>query len=364
LQYVIYFIYNIDNIYKFTKEYKNIAMLYIFIKMFTIFCFLLLTSIVNASIIDRFHNWVSQFDIHFRDDSHFSEIYRKWVSNDKLIDFVNSQNMSYTLGHNQFSGMDTDDFRKYVQLYAVTIPDTLVQTSTNMENLQSLPISVDWVSTGAVTPVKDQGQCGSCWSFSTTGALESAYFNKYGTLVSFSEQQLVDCDNLQNGGRDHGCNGGLMDNAFSWIQKNGGLCSEKDYPYVSGSTKTAGTCSKTCKVDSNSKVQKFVDVSPNSDDEMMTALTKQTVSVAIEADQPAFQLYKSGVFTGSCGTTLDHGVLVVGYGKEGSLDYYTVKNSWGTTWGLNGYIKLGRGPSYNNGKGQCGVLMEASYPVL
>jgi C1A family cysteine protease len=275
---------------------------------------------------------------------------------------------NYTMGINQFTDLTSTEFDKNV-IHGGFIGSTSSlrgKSKCSQYSYQQLkvPSSIDWRELGAVTPVKDQGQCGSCWSFSTTGALESAYFNKYGTLVSFSEQQLVDCDNLQNGGRDHGCNGGLMDNAFSWIQKNGGLCSEKDYPYVSGSTKTAGTCSKTCKVDSNSKVQKFVDVSPNSDDEMMTALTKQTVSVAIEADQPAFQLYKSGVFTGSCGTTLDHGVLVVGYGKEGSLDYYTVKNSWGTTWGLNGYIKLGRGPSYNNGKGQCGVLMEASYPVL
>lgn len=183
-------------------------------------------------------------------------------------------------------------------------------------------------------------------------------------MLSFSEQQLVDCDNLQNGGRDHGCNGGLMDNAFSWIKKNGGLCLEQNYPYVSGTTTVSETCKTTCSVNTNSKIISFIDVLPNSDSAMMTALTKQPVSIAIEADQPAFQLYKSGVFTGTCGTKLDHGVLVVGYGTEGTNDYYTVKNSWGETWGTGGYIKLGRGANYNRGAGQCGMLMQGSYPEL
>jgi C1A family cysteine protease len=96
----------------------------------------------------------------------------------------------------------------------------------------------------------------------------------------------------------------------------------------------------------------------------MSAIARQPVSIAIEADQIDFQLYKSGVFTGSCGTTLDHGVLVIGYGTEKGEDYYLVKNSWGTSWGEKGYIKLGRGPQYNNGEGQCGILLEASYPLL
>jgi len=319
-----------------------------------------IAGIFSTSIIDRFHEWVELFHYHFENDAHFYDVYRKWSINDRFIQVTNAQNLSYTLGHNQFSGMDSVDFSKYL----LSIRGDLHEPNYVQSDTVNAPSSVDWVKLGAVTPVKDQGQCGSCWSFSTTGALEGAYFVKYGSLVSFSEQQLVDCDNLQNGGRDHGCNGGLMDNAFSWIKKNGGLCSESDYPYVSGTTKTAGTCKTTCHVNSNSKVLSFVDVKPNSDSAMMEALSKQPVSVAIEADQPAFQLYKSGVFTGSCGTTLDHGVLVVGYGTDGANDYYTVKNSWGETWGVGGYIKLGKGPSYNNGAGQCGVLMEASYPVL
>ena len=329
-------------------------------KLLILLCVCLFSKSFSTSIMDRFHEWVETFHFQFRDDAHFYDVYRKWATNDRFIEVSNSQNLTYVLGHNQFSGMDSSDFRKYLLAFEKPYVDANYISQT----VEAVPKSVDWVSAGAVTPVKNQGQCGSCWSFSTTGALEGAYFLKYGTLLSFSEQQLVDCDTFSNGGKDHGCNGGLMDNAFTWIKKNGGLCSEQDYPYVSGTTKTAGTCKTTCSVNGNSKVQSFVDVKPNSDDAMMSALAKQPVSVAIEADQPAFQLYKSGVFTGTCGTSLDHGVLVVGYGTDGTLDYYTVKNSWGNTWGESGYIRLGRSSSYNKGAGQCGLLMEASYPVL
>ena len=196
----------------------------------------------------------------------------------------------------------------------------------------SPPSEVDWVSAGAVTPVKDQGQCGSCWSFSTTGALEGAYFVKYGTLVSFSEEQLVDCDNWKHGGHDHGCNGGLMDNAFAWINDNGGLCSEFDYPYVSQNGATGQSCQTECSLVKGSQIMDYVDVPPSSDNEMMSAIALNPVSVAIQADQREFQLYSSGVFTGSCGTNLDHGVLTVGYGTENGEDYYLVKNSWSSSW--------------------------------
>ena len=155
-----------------------------------------------------------------------------------------------------------------------------------------------------------------------------------------------------------------MDNAFSWISKNDGLCLESAYPYVSGTTKTAGTCTKSCKNVAGSDILSHVDVHPASDSAFMTALAKQPVSVAIEADQREFQLYKSGVFTGTCGTNLDHGVLAVGYGTDGANEFYKIKNSWSATWGEKGYIRIGKGASYNGGKGQCGVLMQASYPVI
>jgi C1A family cysteine protease len=335
----------------------------------------LTTSLVSSDqLLERFSRWSKQFNIAYSSDAHYDTTFRKWTDNDAFIERINAKNFTYSLGHNQFSGMDADEFRSYLWRQGIMRgePDVIVVRDKLVESaeLSSLPVSVDWTKTGAVTPVKDQGQCGSCWSFSTTGALEGAYFLKYASLASFSEQQLVDCDTLKNGGRDHGCNGGLMDNAFSWINKNGGLCSEEAYPYVSGTTKTAGTCQTTCKVVSGSGLAKYVDVAPSDDVLMMTAVSMQPVAVAIEADQREFQLYKSGVFTGTCGTNLDHGVLVTGYGTLNNVDYYAVKNSWGTSWGLNGYILLGKGTNpdtnsaYNHGNGQCGVLMEASYPVL
>ena len=186
---------------------------------------------------------------------------------------------------------------------------------------------------------------------------------KYGELVSFSEQNFVDCDTRANGGSDMGCHGGLMDSAFDWAAKWGGVCTEADYPYTAGTTKERGTCNTKCAKNSKVAPKSHTDVQVNSDSAMMSALAQQPVSIAIEADQTAFQLYKSGVFTAACGTNLDHGVLAVGYGTLDGQDYYKVKNSWGTSWGMDGYILLARGVSQK--EGQCGILSgPPSYPNL
>ena len=311
---------------------------------------------------NRFSLWLKEYLINVKNEDHRHHLFENWLSNDDYIQHVNEQNLTYTLGHNKFSGMSQSEYIDYFNLKNIFF-DHQHGRNDELDSVE-LAESVNWVESGGVTPVKDQGQCGSCWSFSTTGALEGAYYNKYGNLLSFSEQQLVSCDNFKHGGHDMGCKGGLMDTAFQWIEQNNGLCLESDYPYVSGTTKKSGSCEENCAIVSKSAIHDYKDVTPNSDNAMMSALMQQPVSIAIQADQKEFQLYQSGVFTGSCGTELDHGVLVVGYGTENGEDYYLVKNSWSTSWGDNGYIKLGRGSQYNSGAGQCGMLMQGSYPIV
>jgi len=317
---------------------------------------------------EKFINWMKEHNVKAENGERFVQWLQNFANNDDIIESHNAKKASYTLGHNKFSHMSNEEFKVYMNLKkmerpADMEPPAFIHTASNTTVMAD---SLDWVAKGAVTGVKDQGSCGSCWSFSTTGALEGAYQIKNGNLKSFSEQNLVDCDNRQGNprGTDMGCNGGLMDSAFSWTQKNGGLCSEADYPYVSGTTRTAGTCAQSsCTLDSKVAPKSYTDVQKNSDSAMMSALNKGPVSIAIEADQSAFQLYKSGVFTEACGDNLDHGVLAVGYGTQNGQDYYKVKNSWGTSWGMDGYILLERGGSQKTG--QCGMLSgPPSYPNL
>jgi|Transcript_95477 cathepsin L len=313
---------------------------------------------------EKFFNWLSQHKIAAASGEHFVTMLQNFANNDDIIEAHNKGNHTYTLGHNQFSHMTLDEWRAYVKLGLKKDTESKAPfTHAAPANMMALPASIDWSEKGAVTGVKDQGQCGSCWSFSTTGSLEGAYQIKYGDLVSFSEQNFVDCDTRDNGGTDMGCHGGLMDSAFDWAKKWGGVCTEAAYPYTSGTTKERGTCDTTCAKNANVAPKSYTDVQKNSDSAMMSALAQQPVSVAIEADQSAFQLYKSGVFTAACGTQLDHGVLAVGYGTLDGTDYYKVKNSWGTSWGMDGYILLERGVSQK--EGQCGILSgPPSYPNL
>ena len=339
-----------------------------------IVCIALLSASVSATVMDRFYNWAETHKIAVPEGEHeFLHLLMNWKNNDRLIEETNAKNLTYTLGHNAFSGMSSEEFAEHMHfgLNMELIAGSASSLRGGFDSVVSVPASVDWRTEGAVTPVKNQKSCGSCWSFSTTGALEGIYAIKRGNLVSFSEQQLVDCDFIRAGGTSLGCNGGDMQSAMEWIGKNNGLCTEQAYPYVSGTTQTNGPCQKTCSVVSGSDISTTVSVSANSDSAMMTALAQQPVSVAIEADQSSFQLYKSGVFTGSCGTNLDHGVLLVGYGTMNGLDYYIMKNSWGSSsWGDQGYMYMGKGNDpasgkpYNGGHGQCGVLMQGVYPVL
>jgi len=207
-----------------------------------------------------------------------------------------------------------------------------------------------------VTPVKNQGDCGSCWAFSATGSIECNYAIAHGQLNSLSEQQLVDCSVSEG---NLGCDGGEMDSAFKYVMKEGGLCSETEYPY----TAKDGKCqSSTCGTKYD-PVKSYTDVTKQDEQALEDAAVLGCVSVAIEADQFAFQYYSSGVLTGTCGTNLDHGVLVVGYGTESGQEYWKVKNSWGTSWGEDGYVLICKDCNQNGNQGECGINDDPSYPL-
>jgi len=210
---------------------------------------------------------------------------------------------------------------------------------------------INWVDNGAVTPVKNQGQCGSCWAFSAVGSIEGAEQIKTGTLTSYSEQQLVDCAGGSYG--NLGCNGGDMDAAFKYVEDNE-IETEANYPYKG----VDGTCAYD-KSKGSGKVVSYNDVTPESADQLTAALQSGPVSVAIEADKLVFQMYHTGVLTSArCGTNLDHGVLVVGCGTEDGTPFFLVKNSWGGSWGESGYLKIS-----SSSDNICAVLSQPSQPT-
>ena len=267
-----------------------------------------------------------------------------------------SQN--FTMGVNQFTDLTADEFKaQYVGGLKGEVGSYGCKSFSS--GASGAPVSIDWRTKGAVTSVKDQGQCGSCWTFSATGAVEGAWAISKGQLVDFSEQELVDCATGASFG-SHGCNGGEMEGAFKFVIENG-QCTDSSYPYTSGVSKTGGNCKKCSAV---AHMSSCSDVKPNDQISLKAAVAQQPVAIAISADTKLFQSYSSGVITSSsCYTSLDHGVLIVGYGSENGQDYWNVKNSWATTWGDNGYVKIARSSSTND-PGICGIAMDPSFPSV
>lgn len=261
---------------------------------------------------------------------------------------------NFTMAVNQFTDLTSEEFRKqYINGLRADFGSYGCKVFSS--SASNAPTSVDWRTNGAVTSVKDQGQCGSCWTFSATGAVEGAWAISKGQLIDLAEQELVDCATGFSYG-SHGCSGGQMEGAFKFIVENG-QCSLASYPY----TAKNGDCKKCNAV---AHISSCSDVKPNDQISLKGAVSQQPVSIAIEADTRYFQSYSNGVLTSSsCGTTLDHGVLIVGYGSESGIDYWLVKNSWGTSWGDKGYVKIARSNS-NNDPGICGIAMQPSFPSV
>ncbi|VDL99111.1 unnamed protein product [Schistocephalus solidus] len=271
---------------------------------------------------------------------------------------------SFEMGINEFSDMNLEEFRTRLGYNA-----SLRLKGGDLPHFRylarqldtPLPESHDWRSQGLVTPVKNQGRCGSCWAFSTTGSIEGQLKRKSGQLVSLSEQQLVDCSTNYN---NLGCNGGLMDNAFEYIQDAGGIQRSEDYPYVSGETESQNDQCGFDRSKAVATVTGFVDVDSGNEEELRRALYFHgPISIAIDAGQQSFMSYHSGIYDDprcqNAPSELNHAVLLVGYGVEKGVPYWIVKNSWGPNWGESGYIRMRR-----NKNNLCGVATASSFPLV
>ena len=302
-----------------------------------------LANYYQDSDVADFNEWMFQEEKEYSSDE-YAYRFQIWRDNHAYIKKHNAGNHSYSLKMNHFGDLAADEFKQYLSKFETDRPKNI-----HVFDESSTPASVDWSTKGAVTAVKNQGQCGSCWSFSTTGSVEGAHFLKTGKLVSLSEQQLVDCSTSFG---NQGCNGGLMDDAFKYIESAGGLMTEADYPY----TAADGTC-KFEKSKVAATIEAYKDVTPKSESQLMAAVAQQPISIAVEANQLSWQFYNGGVITYDCGQQLDHGVLLVGYMEKSGKDVWKVKNSWGPSWGSDGFLYIERGSS-----DLCGLELQPSFP--
>ena len=311
-----------------------------------------IAGVISAGMVDvKFMEHVTRHSLSYGTMEEFEFRRTIFEETEAFIKEENAKNLPYTVGHNKFSTW-TQDEKKRVRGLKQMPEDEEFEFEGFADDTNDLPSEVNWITAGGVTPVKDQGNCGSCWAFSSVGALEGAHFVKSGELLSFSEQQLVDCDT-----NDSGCRGGLQHYAMKYWETSFAEL-ESAYPYTAKHGKCAYNKASATAVE----VTNYRFVAPRCAYTMKKGLVKQPLSVSVDADANCFMYYTSGVVDNPrCGTSLDHAVLAVGYGVDeaSGLEYWLIKNSWGTSWGDQGYIRLAITES---GKGTCGVQMWSLYP--
>lgn len=313
-------------------------------------------AVVTASNSDgEWELWKTKYSKNY--ETSLEELHRRtvWKANQKYVEEHNSNadTWGFTVSLNEFADMDGAEFAKMYNGF-LNVPRRQNSTNTYVSSGAPLADQVDWRKKGVVTPVKNQGQCGSCWSFSATGSLEGQHAIKTTKLVSLSEQQLVDCSGKFG---NQGCNGGLMDQAFKYIASVAGDDTEQSYPY----TAKDGSCHFN-PANVGATDTGYKDIPSKDCASLKDAASKiGPISVAMDASHISFQLYHSGVYSSIfCSQTkLDHGVLVVGYGTTDSgEDYWIIKNSWGTSWGMAGYFNMKMADN------KCGICTQASYPLV
>ncbi|KAJ4781393.1 Cysteine protease [Rhynchospora pubera] len=323
--------------------------------VFLLVCGVMLSALAPSSadfLTDEFKKWVTEHGVKYRSKAESLKRFGIFKANYLFINESNhNPKIDFKLGLNKFADMTNKEFlAKFTGYTALSTKPA----STSFRYADTTPpSSIDWRTLGAVNAVKDQGQCGSCWAFGAVATIEGITKIKKGYLPSLSEQELVDCVS-----DCAGCDGGLQDNAFKWVIKNGGIDSEEDYAY----TAQNGTCDATKTKHFTASITGYEDVPSFNETALMNAVANQPVTVSIDAGGLFFQFYSSGIFRGPCGLNLDHAVTAVGYGGDGPFGkYWIVRNSWGSTWGEQGYIRMWKDSGVPSGL--CGIALDSSYPI-
>lgn len=315
--------------------------------------------------VEAFENFIDMFDKNYEHDE-YQYRFQVFSHNYELVESNNLYNSNFKLELNQFADLSTNEFEKdllllktkrdsnkYLNTILLNSENTCSIDNDLLHKSENAPLHFDWQEKNKVTSVKNQGSCGSCWAFSTVSSVESENAIVNNKLVNLSPQELVDCSSDYG---NKGCNGGLMEYGFHFIMDKG-LCSDKDYPYK-GHDETCKKCNEMIKISDCREVPSYNETA------LKYAVLKKPISVAVDAGSGAFQFYSKGIVNSGCGTRLNHAVLLVGYGEENGQKFWRIKNSWGSNWGEDGYIRLARQDTNEKSAGMCGLTKEASYPIL